>query len=109
MKKWLYDEDKYCCDEFVRKYIIERDYSSASIFVHNLSLKLKNLDAGSIKMKISNIVYMVNFLKIKHTCDIAPLSNFSDQNIIALIESLKEKGIPFDKDLVIKMVHDKKS
>ena len=107
--RWSYNEDKYCCDEFVRKYIIEKDYTSSSIFAYNLSLKLKGLDEGSIKMKISNIVYITNFLKINHTCDIAPLCNYSDQNIIALGESLRENNIPFDRELVRKIIQQKKS
>lgn len=106
---WSEADDKYCCDEFVRKYIIEKDFTSGSILVHNLALKLRDLDEGSIRMKISNIVYIVNFLKIKHTCDITPLSNFSDQNLIVMIKSFMEKKILFDRGLVEKLVHEKKS
>ena len=106
-KTWSIYEDEYCCTQFVEKYIINRDFMDSSTFVYNLALKLKNLDTGTIKMKVSNIVYIVNFLKIKHTCDLAPLSNFSTQNLELLGKTLVKYNIDIDKQLLIKLIQSK--
>ena len=101
---WRDLDDEYCCEQFVKKYIIDKDFMDSSTFVYNLSLKLKNLSQESIKMKISNIIYIVNYLKIEHTCNIMPLTNFSKQNIVALVQILLKNNIRVDRELVKNLI-----
>ena len=58
-------------------------------------------------MKISNIVYIVDSLKISHTCNCKPLSNFSEQNLIALANSLKKQKIDVDRTLLVNLIQKK--
>ena len=100
-------EEECCCDEFIKQYIIHKGVMPSSILAYNLSLKLKK-EIGTIKMKISNIVYIINRLKIQHTCDAAELSHFSEQNFKILCQLLLKKyHIPLDKELVKKLIAEK--
>lgn len=101
---WTYEEDEYCCESFIKKYIIDKEYFPFQIFVYNIKLKLKNLSEETIRMKISNIVYIANQLKIKHTCDISLLQNFSKQNLIAFASLLNQKNIKIDRNLVAQLI-----
>ena len=97
---WSYNEDFACCEEYVKKYLINKDYDDSNILAYNLNLKFKNkIEAISISRKLSNIKHLLLQMNINHNNNIKPLNHFSEQNLVALCKVLKKYNIPFDIDL----------
>lgn len=55
-------------------------YNSIGAVVSKIKNRCPLLNEGSIRMKISNTVYICEELGIKHNCNIASLSNYSQQH-----------------------------
>jgi len=98
--EWSFNEDFICCEEYVKKYLINKDYDDSSILVYNLNLKLKNkIEPVSISKKLKNIKHILIQMRIVDQSNIKPLNHFSKQNLDALCKVLKKYNIPFDIDL----------
>lgn len=105
--RWRYAEDDYCCKKFVETYIVGKQDFPYQTLAYNIKLKFDNLTEETITIKISNIVYIANCLKIKHTCTISPLCNFSKQSLITFVQQLIAKNIYVDKSLVSQLIKER--
>lgn len=92
--RWTSAEDKYCCQSYIEYYVMNKSSMDAATFVGMLQKTLPDIQRSSLKMKVQNIKQIVAELGIKDTLLCSPLRNYSMQNKNALMEVLREKGIP---------------
>lgn len=78
MHKWTDEECEIVCSIFKEEFV--DSYNSIGTVVSKIKNRCTLLNEGSIRMKISNTVYICNELGIKHNCNIASLSNYSQQH-----------------------------
>lgn len=98
--EWSENDDLVCCEEYVKKYLVYKDYNDVQTLVYNLNLKLKRkIEEISIYKKLRNIKRLLLQLKIIDHSDLRPLNHFSEQNLIALCKVLQKYEIPFNIDL----------
>lgn len=90
MHRWSLDEDRYCCEEVIRQYVMEKSQKPVSEFVEDLSAQLADISKNSLRMKVSNIKFLLDEAGIENTLEIKPLSNCSQQNRRAMNSILKE-------------------
>ena len=88
-------------------WVYKAIYKPMSVFVYNLVLKL-NKESGTLKMGTSNIVYILNRLKIQHIWNVSELTHFSEQNLQVLCSLLYKKyHIEIDRALLTKLIWQK--
>lgn len=82
MHKWTNEDCEIVCSIFKKEFVDTYNNS-----VQDVITKIKNkcplLNVGSIRMKISNTVYLCDEFGIEHNCSIAVLSNYSQQHLDA--------------------------
>lgn len=78
MHKWTDQECEIVCRVFKDEFVNSNNSIEAAI--KKIKTLCPVLVEGSIRMKISNTVYMCDELGIKHNCMISTLSNYSQQH-----------------------------
>ncbi len=89
--RWTMEEEKLCAEEYVKGFIENSlDFDEVA---KTITLKAPVLKFGSVKMRLSNIKYILaNELNIKDNFFWGQLSNYASKTRIAIISVLKEKG-----------------
>lgn len=91
--RWLFNEDKYCCEKYIEYYVLNKSGLKIDMFVELLKAALPEIKKNSLKMKVSNIKQILIELGIDDTLDVKPLKNYSRQNKVAMLKVLSEKGL----------------
>ena len=90
---WTFDEDRFCCQKFIEYYVENKSDMDISLFIHLLQRDLPDIQRNSLRMKIQNIKQISSQLGLEDTSALKPLSNYSAQNMQAMIMVLRERGI----------------
>ena len=91
--RWTYYEDKYCCQQFVEYYVINKSNMDTETFVALLQKELHEIKLASLRMKIGNIKFLLSELKVHNTSPCQFLPHYSMQNMQAMKDVLHENGI----------------
>jgi len=97
---WTFDEDYVCCSAYLHYIYGEKENQNVNYLIYNLTLKLPNLSKGSIRMKLQNIKQIcMKYNIVGDHMDIAPLSNYSEQCVIAFTKAFKDYVAELEKKL----------
>ena len=91
--RWTFDEDKTCCRIFIETYITNHTYCPFDSLATKILTIYPDMKFSSIKMKLQNIKRICLDYGIKDSSTISPLENYSNQNLQAMKEALREISI----------------
>ena len=79
--RWTYEECEIVCSIFKSECVDSSN--SVDTVISKIEESCPSLSKGSIRMKLQNTVCICNELGIKHSCDVASLSDYSQQHMDA--------------------------
>ena len=91
--RWSFEEDRYCCEKYIERYVVSNSDLSASDFVRELSSKLMEIKPTSLRMKVQNIKQILIEKQISDSLKISPSANYSKQNLVAMDSILKQYNL----------------
>ena len=91
--RWSFEEDRYCCEKYIKRYVVSNSDLSASDFVRELSSILMEIKPTSLRMKVQNIKQILIEKQISDSLKISPSANYSKQNLVALERVLKQYNL----------------
>ena len=93
MHRWTYREDLFCCERYIENYIEKQCNISAQDFIYELSVELKTISEGSLRMKVQNIKQIVLEENLYDNLNISPLSQYSRQCKMAFTAAMRKASL----------------
>ncbi len=87
---WSYQEDLICCREYLDRCIVNVRFQELDDFLNELSIKLPNIEKGSIRVKLQNIKKIMDEYDLIDVFDISPLKHYSNQCKRAFLQTIRE-------------------
>ncbi len=88
--KWTYEEDLICARAYIAFVLSTDSEKSEKEMIHNLTLALKSISEGSIRMKIQNFKAISKDLHFEDGVKVTSLSQYSRQSQRAYAQAVKE-------------------
>lgn len=87
-----YDDDLEIATKAIETYVVKKAHVSLADFIASLSLS-KKYGFGSLRMKLSNIVWVLEDMGYAHTAPVGPLDNASHATEMAVMVALIKFGL----------------
>lgn len=86
---WTLNENQYCVDVVIEHFVLDNWHElkrlTDDLYIHFE----KEISYNSIKMKLQNIKYLLEEYKVKNSLLLRPLSNYSQDNLIAFLKAIQ--------------------